>query len=860
MPNDRLSKRKNLMTEIKNKNLAVPEKQAVEELYNQIEDYNKSKKKLEPEDVDALIKNYEKCGVAFFMSLEELKKKNDNQAKIDLYQKLLKKYSKDCAALYRYKRRLEENPQDDIKLNIEEFFDNSRTRTISVGGKTMNELDKVGSGISVRHIIPMKVEDEPIEGVREGDNFFGFFTEDEKYDDNLDDEAISMQEDYKISQMLITKYPGMKNKLNSTPDSFNDWRDIPICLSNTDLDSDLRLNPTSFLAKKTEDQLLELFKTKIQDAKLGENEYLKDTVITELDLIKNYDEKRKTEAVHALVEYCHNICKSEFGKSILTGIGVNYKAPVAQRNSLMSTFADVLGCSNAVAFSEKVKVKVVENGEIVSKKGIVMVPAKGIDPSGTETEDAYCNMDPAALENSKGLVRSIASLQFLDYICGNTDRHGNNLFYQFDKNGKLIGVQGIDNDNSFGSAEHADRRGNAIPLENLGVIPKSMADAVKTMKPETYAMLCQGHGLSEAEIKARCDNFNNLKKKLVEFENHYKNAVPGYLDLKVPRIVPDNEMDNYSINEQLAKIGSDDKKLKNPQNLFGKFAGWSKRANYYTKLSNLNNKVMKSAVELEEALLVKNPGSIYDNVQKLDSITDAMTKYADKNGNIKTKKLKGEERKKYNAAKKMADTTRGLFTDKAFKVKYLVQNPFKLGDMFKGDDVYQYFCGGVNNDYVKNGKEFATLKDGTIENDERYIAFNAAFEATQEFLVEYSDIGMKYQELQENMETAANADERKNALKELNDYKKTNDCKLYLTAVENKKVLAEQLDKLVELHKNSFDLLEGREKLNKITNEQANTYVGSEAEKQAKKKVAEINEKQANQAGKMKKPAAANKK
>ena len=43
----------------------------------------------------------------------------------------------------------------------------------------------------------------------------------------------------------------------------------------------------------------------------------------------------------------------------------------------------------------------------------------------------------------------LADMQVLDYLCGNVDRHGANLVYQLDDNGKIIGIQGIDNDSSF---------------------------------------------------------------------------------------------------------------------------------------------------------------------------------------------------------------------------------------------------------------------------------------------------------------------------------------------------------------------------------------------------------------------------
>ncbi len=67
-----------------------------------------------------------------------------------------------------------------------------------------------------------------------------------------------------------------------------------------------------------------------------------------------------------------------------------------------------------------------------------------------------------------------------------------------------------------------------------------------------------------------------------------------------------------------------------------------------------------------------------------------------------------------------------------------------------------------------NGLEEAKKKNDTaktemyhklIKEDEKYQAFEAAFEEAQNYLVENSEIGMKYQELQEDVALAKTAGE-----------------------------------------------------------------------------------------------------
>ena len=174
----------------------------------------------------------------------------------------------------------------------------------------------------------------------------------------------------------------------------------------------------------------------------------------------------------------------------------------------------------------------VEDGKLVRKKGVAMMPAVGEDISNISFFGNFVKMDNTRIEQSAGANKKIASLQVLDYICGNIDRHVANAFYQYDKKGNLSGVQGIDNDLAF--LAYPERTAGFTQYENLRVIPKSMADAITALSPDAFAMIMQGYGLSGREIQAAVKRLNVVKTGIKKSEKVYATMPPGKLDTEVP--------------------------------------------------------------------------------------------------------------------------------------------------------------------------------------------------------------------------------------------------------------------------------------------------------------------------------------
>ena len=233
--------------------------------------------------------------------------------------------------------------------------------------------------------------------------------------------------------------------------------------------------------------------------------------------------------------------------------GIREGARKDNRNSAMSTVADMLGISEIVCYAKPMKM-IRDDGSVV--KGTFMASAEGLDP---------CNPDPQYVEairnkNREKLLigkdgtslKKISELQALDYICGNMDRHAQNLFYKIDKNGNVTGIQGIDNDTSFGSAGKKARGKNVCKMvvpENMGAISKEMAERILKLQPEQLEFALRGQ-LGEDEIHGAVERLENMKEAILTGR---KNIAGDDKGLKYPylREVADNEWTRPDILEGL---------------------------------------------------------------------------------------------------------------------------------------------------------------------------------------------------------------------------------------------------------------------------------------------------------------------
>ena len=216
------------------------------------------------------------------------------------------------------------------------------------------------------------------------------------------------------------------------------------------------------------------------------------------------------------------------------------------RNAAMSAVADLLGMPNVVARSKPMRI-IDKNGNVI--EGTFMEAAKGMDPENLPPEAA--NIPRDALKGTDGKAfKDIANLQVLDYLCGNYDRHFANMFYQFDKNGKLIGVQGIDNDGAFGliAKKELGHTGqnylHMTNLSNMKAMPKQTAERIMALDAGTLKYALRGFGLSEEELTAAEHRLGFLKQAITRSrEKTSKGEKPSL------RIMSDNDFKKTSIDD-----------------------------------------------------------------------------------------------------------------------------------------------------------------------------------------------------------------------------------------------------------------------------------------------------------------------
>ena len=202
---------------------------------------------------------------------------------------------------------------------------------------------------------------------------------------------------------------------------------------------------------------------------------------------------------------------------------------IDRKNAGMSTVAELLGIGGVVCHARPMKLKG-PNGEIVD--GTFMAMAEGVDPMHPGRDGHF--VDYNRLKDSDGrALESIADLQVLDYLCGNIDRHGYNLFYGANMENGFYGVQGIDNDSSFGLITDQKTKTRRMPMPNtMGVISKTTADRVMKLSGAELAFSLRGL-VEEEAIDAAAWRLAMLKQYIAESR---KKLDANKKDIKYPYI------------------------------------------------------------------------------------------------------------------------------------------------------------------------------------------------------------------------------------------------------------------------------------------------------------------------------------
>lgn len=270
-------------------------------------------------------------------------------------------------------------------------------------------------------------------------------------------------------------------------------------------------------------------------------------------------------------------------------LGADDNTSIPGRNVAMSKVANLFGMPDILA--QSIPMEVENNGEIT--KGVFMENAKGSSKRSLMPEDVEKTTE--ASNDTPSFINDIAKLQILDYICGNCDRHANNAFYIFNEDKtKIIGLQGIDNDFSFGNnMRDPDKRGQSpyeIILDNIKIIPKDLADTLMQLNGEALKAALMGTGITEKEMDSAVVRMNNIK---------------DYISKEKIRVLSPEEMQKQSLKE----LAKEDSLFKG---IYDNTCDLKKTAQY-----NLNNKL---------AAEKRNPGKAplkFENTELLSGINKA---------------------------------------------------------------------------------------------------------------------------------------------------------------------------------------------------------------------------------------------
>lgn len=248
-------------------------------------------------------------------------------------------------------------------------------------------------------------------------------------------------------------------------------------------------------------------------------------------------------------------CSAKNRLNINQGIGIRPNGNVNRGNAAMSRMAQLLGCPELIAHSENMKLQI--GGK--EMKGTFMREAKGEDLNKlTEHSPMLCSTEGSM--NSLQLKKQLADLQILDYLCGNPDRHGGNLFYQYDrkKDGSVVmrSVCGIDNDSSFGENDLEKMGMSEVLPEDMRVITGSMASMIMKMDGNRLKTMFYGYELNAVELDNMKKRLERLQTRIKHDSERYKDGYQkGYLIPGTIKIVEDEELNELSMSKDLAVQG-----------------------------------------------------------------------------------------------------------------------------------------------------------------------------------------------------------------------------------------------------------------------------------------------------------------
>ncbi len=565
-PQPRAQKRKDQYLSFLDKLKNTSPSQRDEEYLKKLSDFTKdlfpyleleNKKKISRKDLSSMFNRYVELENEFDSLTPRLL--NDNS-----FQKFRTMMGKDTRMIHNALQK-----SDVEEYDLTEIFDQSRAQIIDLSGQT---TDKAGANMSQRIHIKEPEEgyftahEEPFNYIKERGKIVKNISGLDMYDETL-------KPDDKMRAAVINYLLTPQGKISPLMKDFYE---------------NLGANPnadSSFIGAQF---------ASIADYQQAYSEILNESCEHFLDnndefdaaKVKSFFEELKTpEKIDQLLDGCQDTFKALNKDSILKNIGVGNMAKIDKRNSAMSMVASLIGADDVIASSSNMRVNI----DGVEQKGTFMKNAVGQDSKKkmldsisvkADLASDFLKADLASLEGNLQLKKDCANLQILDYICGNVDRHTGNFLYKFervkDENGKetgavkLVGIQGIDNDASFGSKYSGkdETMLQARPLKGYRVIPKSTAEKILKINQESFRAMLAGYDLSSEEIDKAVARLNDVKEAIIDGKKASADAAKGELLNNKIKVVDDEELENLSFTSSLTVPPIKSQGKLKPGNLF----------------------------------------------------------------------------------------------------------------------------------------------------------------------------------------------------------------------------------------------------------------------------------------------------
>lgn len=244
----------------------------------------------------------------------------------------------------------------------------------------------------------------------------------------------------------------------------------------------------------------------------------------------------------------------------------SHNAHMAERNVAMSRLNDLLGL-NVIARAE---LAIYKSSDGTKTQGSFMKKAKGkqgVKLSGqySTTKESSSGESPFVFDSN--LQRYMSQLQLLDTLAMQIDRHDGNFFIDYDKEGNVTSVTGIDNDMAFGNIEDIDKRIKSFPALSK-FVEKELAERILSLHDDDLITVMEDL-LAPSEVTALLTRLHKLQSHLQILKNNNELLSPDQWNEATARGMLEEQYNNEDTTKgnYYAKIVSanedDAKKRKN---------------------------------------------------------------------------------------------------------------------------------------------------------------------------------------------------------------------------------------------------------------------------------------------------------